>query len=51
MSSSYAPEPGHPNHGPMLAELRAIFDEHNVNDAVTFEYDTVVYFGRLAPPC
>ena len=50
MSSSYAPEPGHPNHGPMLTELRAIFDAHSVNGTVTFEYDTVVYFGRLVRP-
>jgi SAM-dependent methyltransferase len=50
MSSSYAPEPGHPNHAPMLAELHAIFDAHSVNGTVTFEYDTAVYFGRLQPP-
>ena len=50
MSSSYAPEPGHPNHAPMLAELRAIFDAHSVNRTVTFDYDTAVHFGRLEPP-
>ncbi len=50
MSASYAPEPGHPNHAPMLAELRAIFDAHSVNGTVTFDYDTAVYFGRLQPP-
>ena len=49
MSASYAPEPGHPNHAPMLAELRAIFDAHSVNGTVTFDYDTAVYFGRLQP--
>ena len=47
MSSSYAPEPGHPNHAPMLAELRVIFDTHSVNSRVTFDYDTAVYFGQL----
>ena len=46
-SSSYAPEPGHPKHAPMLEKLRAIFNEHQVNGAVTFEYDTLVYYGRL----
>jgi SAM-dependent methyltransferase len=28
LSSSYAPEAGHPNHAPMLAELAVIFEEH-----------------------
>lgn len=50
MSSSYAPEPGHPNHAPMVAELRAIFAAYSVNRTVTFDYDTVVYFGRVQPP-
>ena len=49
MSSSYAPEPGHPNHAPMLAELSAIFGTHGVNGGVAFEYDTALYFGRLQP--
>jgi ubiquinone/menaquinone biosynthesis C-methylase UbiE len=49
MSSSYAPEAGHPNHAPMLAHLRAIFAEHNVDGAVTFDYATQVYLGRLIP--
>ncbi len=47
MSSSYVPEPGHPNHGPMIAELRSIFEAHQRGGTVTFEYDTQVYFGRL----
>jgi len=49
MSSSYVPEPGHPNHAPMLTELRSIFDAHGVDGAVIFHYDTAVYFGRLQP--
>jgi SAM-dependent methyltransferase len=48
LSSSYAPEPGHPKHAPMLEELGAIFNQHQVNGKVTFEYDTVVYYGRLS---
>ncbi len=47
MSSSYAPEPGHSNHAPMLAELSAIFGTYSVNGAVAFEYDTALYFGGL----
>ena len=48
LSSSYAPEAGQPKHAPMLNSLRAIFDEHQSNGKVAFEYDTTVYYGRLA---
>jgi SAM-dependent methyltransferase len=48
LSSSYAPQSGHPNYGPMLVELRRIFDAHQSNGHVTFEYDTRVFYGRLA---
>jgi ubiquinone/menaquinone biosynthesis C-methylase UbiE len=48
LSSSYVPAPGAPNFEDMLAELRAIFDEHQAGGAITFEYDTRVYFGRFA---
>jgi SAM-dependent methyltransferase len=48
LSSSYAPEPGHPKHTPMLDALSAIFQEHQTGGKVTFEYDTTVYYGRLA---
>ena len=47
LSSSYAPEQGHPNHLPMLAELKVIFQKYQLNGNVTFEYDTAVYYGRL----
>lgn len=49
LSSSYAPGPGHPKHGPMLADLRRIFDEHAVGGRVAFDYNTRVYFGQLDP--
>jgi ubiquinone/menaquinone biosynthesis C-methylase UbiE len=48
LSSSYAPGPEHPQHAPMLRELRRIFDEFAVDGRATFEYKTRVYFGRLA---
>jgi len=48
LSSSYAPEPGHPRHEPMLAALREIFDQFNARGQVAFEYDTSVYCGRLS---
>ena len=47
LSSSYAPEPGQPGHDAMLSRLREIFDAHQQNGGVTFEYDTQVFFGRL----
>jgi hypothetical protein len=31
----------------MPAGLSRIFDAHQVNDRVTFEYDTRVYYGQL----
>ncbi len=37
-----------PGYAPMLRELRRIFDAHQVNDRVTFEYDTRVYYGQLS---
>lgn len=46
-SASYAPGPGHPDHAPMLAELRAIFAACQRGGTVTLEYDTKVYLGRL----
>jgi SAM-dependent methyltransferase len=48
MSSSYAPAPGHPNHAPMLRELREIFDRHRQNGKVSIEYTTRMFYGRLA---
>ena len=47
LSSSYAPEAGHPNHAPMLAELAAIFEAHQQNGEIVFEYDTRVTYGQL----
>jgi SAM-dependent methyltransferase len=47
LSSSYAPGPEHPQHQPMLKELRQIFDAHARDGHATFEYKTRVYFGRL----
>jgi SAM-dependent methyltransferase len=47
LSSSYAPPAGHPQHEPMIAELRRLFDRHQRGGEVAFEYDTRVYWGRL----
>lgn len=48
LSSSYAPEPGHPNHEPMLEALRRLFDTHQTGGRVQFEYDTEISYGSLS---
>jgi ubiquinone/menaquinone biosynthesis C-methylase UbiE len=48
LSSSYAPQHGDPDCGPMLAELRQIFNEHQHGGVVRMEYDTNIYFGKLS---
>lgn len=47
LSSSYAPLTGSPGHDEMIATLRDIFDRHQREGRVRFEYDTTVYHGRL----
>jgi len=47
LSSSYAPEPGHPKYAPMIEKLSSIFREQENNGRVVFEYDTLVYYGQL----
>ncbi|HEY7353818.1 MAG TPA: class I SAM-dependent methyltransferase [Terriglobales bacterium] len=48
LSSSYAPGPEHPNCAPMLRELRRIFDLHQRNGKIAFDYTTHLYYGQLA---
>jgi SAM-dependent methyltransferase len=49
MSSSYAPEPPHPQHAPMMAGLETLFSRHAREGRVLFPYRTLVYFGPLQP--
>jgi SAM-dependent methyltransferase len=46
-SSSYAPPPEHPNHKPMLATLKELFDAHSSDGSVSFDYVTYIYYGQL----
>jgi len=48
-SASYTPEPGHPQYEPMVSALDELFYAHEVQDKVTIEYDTKVYYGHLSP--
>jgi SAM-dependent methyltransferase len=49
LSSSYTPAEGDPRRGPMLSALAVLFQAHQERGRVAFEYDTHVYYGRLAP--
>ncbi len=46
-SSSYTPEPGNSNFEPMMARLKEIFEAHQQDGYVSFEYETKVYYGQL----
>ncbi|HWX67750.1 MAG TPA: class I SAM-dependent methyltransferase [Rhodanobacter sp.] len=48
MSSSYAPQAGHPQHESMLHALRELFDTCAEDGAVSFDYDTRIFAGQLA---
>lgn len=48
MSSSYAPQPAHALHAPMLEELHALFKRHEHDGKVIFPYRTRVFFARPA---
>ncbi|HEY0075863.1 MAG TPA: class I SAM-dependent methyltransferase [Abditibacteriaceae bacterium] len=45
LSSSYTPGPGHPNYRPMLHALRGLFEAHQQNGKVSFDYDTNIYWS------
>lgn len=47
LSSSYTPEPDHPNHDPLLKRLRELFDEHEQAGYVAIDYRTQVYYGQI----
>lgn len=46
MSSSYAPQAGHPQHEPMLQALRELFDNCAEDGTVSFDYDTRIFAGQ-----
>ena len=50
LSSSYAPEPGHPQYEPMMEGLRELFRRHERHAEIEFPYRTLVYFAQLKPP-
>jgi SAM-dependent methyltransferase len=46
VSSSYSPEPGHPNYQPMIEQLKKIFQTYQDDGKVVVEYQTMTYFGQ-----
>ena len=47
MSSSYAPKEGHPQHEPMIAALRGLFERCQQDGHISFDYDTRIIVGTL----
>jgi SAM-dependent methyltransferase len=48
LSSSYIPEPQHPEFETMLRRLEQIFLKHARDGWISFDYETKVYFGHLS---
>ena len=48
LSSSYAPNEGHPRFAEMIDELRNLYERHQRNSQVKIDYTTQVFSGRLA---
>ncbi|HET6992346.1 MAG TPA: class I SAM-dependent methyltransferase [Bacteroidia bacterium] len=47
-SSSYVPAENHPDSAFMVSVLKKIFTRYQENGTVRFEYDTIVYYGKLS---
>jgi len=48
LSSSYVPAAGDPGYDKMLGELKKLFETHQQEGRVIFEYDTRVFYGQLS---
>jgi SAM-dependent methyltransferase len=49
LSSSYAPTEAQPCFRPMITALGRLFDSHQQDGCVRFEYECRLYYGRLEP--
>jgi SAM-dependent methyltransferase len=47
LSSSYTPDAASPHYAGMLDALKVLFEEHQKNGVVSFDYDTNMYYGQL----
>ncbi len=50
LSSSYTPEAGDPKFEPMLEALQQLFETHQKDGRVAFQYETLVFYGQLSVP-
>jgi SAM-dependent methyltransferase len=48
LSASYTPPAGHPDREPMVRALEALFERHQRDGHVRFDYETRIYLGRPA---
>jgi ubiquinone/menaquinone biosynthesis C-methylase UbiE len=48
LSSSYIPQPGEPTYGPMIVDLRRLFDTYRSDGRVQMGYDTKIYYTNFA---
>jgi len=46
-SSSYTPKPGTPEQQAAVEQLRRLFEEHQQNGTVEFEYQSLSYLGKM----
>lgn len=46
-STSYVPGPGKAGHDGMMADLRAVYEAHAVDDRVRIEYAVPMFYGRV----
>ena len=46
-SSSYCPLPNEENHKPLFENMKQLFEKYQVNNKVTFVYETMLYIGTL----
>lgn len=49
LSSSYCPLEGEINYEPVMQGLRKLYDEHQTNGQITFDYQTRLYMGQVNP--
>jgi len=47
LSASYAPLPGESLFDEMITKVSELFNRHEIDGVVTFEYETEVYAGQL----
>ncbi len=47
LSTSYIPLDDHPNYNNMISDLRKIYEKHEKNGIIKFEYETEVFYGQL----